>query len=322
MCWQCLPLRQILGMEPVKNILVALDTSELDISLLKYATFITDHSSAERILFVNFVKNLNLPEEVKKEFPQLENNAIKEREQEILGSVEKYFLPKKKVEVSHEIKKGQPSTLLKIAGKFDADLIIVGQKKSLPGASMTTMRLARRAICNLLIIPETETVVEPKAERILVPIDFSSYSKLALEQTIDVATKTGSVKEIVCQNVYNVPAGYHYTGKSFGEFAEIMKKNAQADFKKFIGNIDTKGYAIQEKYSLDTNDNLASDIYDYADKIHPDVIVIGAKGRTAAAALFLGSLAEKMVHDQMHYPLLVVRYKGKSAGLIETLQEL
>ncbi len=309
-------------MEPVKNILVGLDTSELDITLIKYAAFVTDNSSAERVHFVNLVKNLNVPDDVRKEFPHLIENALKEREQQIVTSVEKYFHTKKKVEVTHEVRKGQPPELLKMAEKFDADLIIVGQKKSLPGTAVTTMRLARRAICNLLIVPETDANVEPKAEKVLVPVDFSSYSKLALEQTIDLAGKTSTVKEIICQNVYNVPAGYHYTGKSFEEFAEIMKKNARSDFKKFISQIDTGGYKIKEVYSLDTNDNLASDIYDYANKIHPDVIVIGAKGRTAAAALFLGSLAEKMVNDKMNHPLLVVRFKGKSAGLIETLKEL
>ena len=58
-----------------------------------------------------------------------------------------------------------------------------------------------------------------------------------------------------------------------------------------------RGIKISEVYSQDVNDNLASDIYDLADQIHPDFIIIGAKGRTAAAALFLGSLAEKMVND-------------------------
>ena len=46
------------------------------------------------------------------------------------------------------------------------------------------------------------------------------------------------------------------------------------------------------------------------------------KGRTAAAALFLGSLAEKMVNDKMNHPLLVIRFKGRNAGLLETLREI
>ena len=309
-------------MEPFKNILVGLDTSSLDTSLVKYAAFLADHSSTEKVMFVNLVRNLNIPSEVKKEFPKMEENAIAERLELVKKTVAENFKPEKNVDVSYTVEKGQPPRMLELAGKFNADVIIVGQKKTLPGQAGTTMRLARRAVCNLLIVPEMEEDVVPKAEMLMVPVDFSSYSKQALEQAIDFATKTPTVKKIVCQNVYNVPAGYHYTGKSFEEFGEVMKKNAQENFKKFIKKIDTKGYTIEEAYSLDVNDNLASDIYDLADEIHPDIIFIGAKGRTAAAALFLGSLAEKMVNDQMNYPLLITRYKGKSAGLIETFREL
>ncbi|MEM9389670.1 MAG: universal stress protein [Bacteroidota bacterium] len=309
-------------MEPFKNILVGLDTSALDVSLVKYAAFLSDHSSAEKVKFVNLVRNLSIPSDVRKEFPHMEENAILERKQDIEKTVAENFKPEKDVDISFTVEKGQPPRMLELADKFDADVIIVGQKKTLPGQAGTTMRLARRAICNLLIVPEMQKEITPEAEKLMVPVDFSSYSKLALQQAIDFAMKTRTVKTIVCQNVYSVPAGYHYTGKSFEEFGEVMKKNAQENFKKFIKKIDTKGYKIEEYYSLDINDNLASDIYDLADEIHPDFIFIGAKGRTAAAALFLGSLAEKMVNDKMNHPLLITRYKGKSAGLIETFREL
>ncbi|MEO1096781.1 MAG: universal stress protein [Bacteroidota bacterium] len=309
-------------MEPFKNILVGLDTSALDASLVRYAAFLSDHSSAEKVNFVNLVRNLSIPSDVRKEFPHMEENAILERKQDIEKTVAENFKPEKNVDISFTVEKGQPPRMLELADKFDADVIIVGQKKTLPGQAGTTMRLARRAICNLLIVPEIQKEVTPEAEKLMVPVDFSSYSKLALEQAIDFATKTPTVKTIVCQNVYSVPAGYHYTGKSFEEFGEVMKKNAKENFKKFINEINTKDYKIEESYSLDVNDNLASDIYDLADEIHPDFIFIGAKGRTAAAALFLGSLAEKMVNDKMNHPLLITRYKGKSAGLIETFREL
>lgn len=305
-------------MEPFKNILVGLDTSALDETLIKYASFIVDHTSAEKVEFVNIVRNLNLPSDVKKEFPELVENALKERKEKLKASIDTHFKPEKKVKLIISAKKGQAGDLLKIAEKSSTDLIIVGQKKTLDGNGITTMRLARRASCNLLIVPENVT---PKADKMLVPIDFSSYSKLALDQTIDFSVRIGGYTEIICQNVYNVPAGYHYTGKTFEEFSEIMKKNAQQDFAKFMKKIDKRGIKISEVYSQDVNDNLASDIYDLADEIHPDFIIIGAKGRTAAAALFLGSLAEKMVNDKMNHPLLVVRYKGKNAGLLETFRE-
>jgi nucleotide-binding universal stress UspA family protein len=52
------------------------------------------------------------------------------------------------------------------------------------------------------------------------------------------------------------------------------------------------------------------------------VIIIGAKGRTAAAALFLGSFAEKMIQAELKYPLLVARPKGKIAGLMDLIKGL
>lgn len=306
-------------MEPFKNLLVGLDTSELDATLVKYASFLVDHTSAEKVTFVNIIRNLNIPKEVKKEFPNIIENAINERKSKIKEVVRANFQPKKKVKVTYLVKKGQAPMLLEISEKAKSDLIIVGQKKTLPGTGGTTVRLARRASCNLLIVPEN---AQPKVDKFLVPIDFSNYSKLALEQTIDFAVRTGGKGEIICQNVYNVPTGYHYTGKTFEEFAEIMKKNAKEAFDKFIKKINPRGIKITDVYSLDTNDNLASDIYDLAAEVKPDFIIIGAKGRTAAAALFLGSLAEKMVHDKMKDPLLIVRFKGKNAGLFETLREI
>lgn len=305
-------------MEPFKNILVGLDTSALDETLIKYASYIVDHTSAERVEFVNIVRHLNIPTDVRKEFPELVETALKDRKAKLKESIDRLFRPVKKIKLIINVKKGHAEDLLNIANKSNTDLIIVGQKKFLDGTGVTTLRLARRASCNLLILPEN---VEPKAKKLLVPIDFSNYAKLALEQTIDFAVKNNGIPEIICQNVYVVPAGYHYTGKSFEEFAEIMKKNAKNDFEKFMKKIDTRGIKISEVYSLDTNDNLASDIYDLAEEIDPDFIIIGAKGRTATAALFLGSLAEKMVNEKMHHPLLVVRFKGKNAGLLETLRE-
>jgi len=306
-------------MEPFKEILVGLDTSDLDKSLIEYAAFIADNSSAERVTFINMIRNLNIPSEVRKEFPKLAESAIKDRKIAIKNQVDQYFKPNKEVKTTIQIKQGQVPKVLEEAKKSKTDLIIIGQKKTLGGTGLLALRLARRAECNLLIVPENTS---PKSDKFLVPIDFSSYAKLALEQSIDFVVKSGKDTEIVCQNVYTVPAGYHYTGKTYKEFASIMEKNAKQNFKKFMKRIDTKGIKITDVYSLDTNDDLASDIYDLSDEIDPDFIIIGAKGRSAAAALFLGSLAEKMVNEKMNHPLLVVRFKGRSAGVFETLREI
>lgn len=305
-------------MEPIKKIFVSLDMSEMDALLVRFASFIANSTSAEHVYFANVVRNFNIPADVKKEFPDLEKNAIQERVDKINEVVKKHFKCDKDIKVECLASPGQTGVVLNLANKYDADLFIVGQKKVLPGTGVLAQRLARRASCNLFIIPEGS---EPGVKKILVPMDFSKYSKLAIDQAIEIARRNGPDVEIVCQNVYSVPAGYHYTGKTFDEFAEVMRKHAEDDYKKFIKKVNTHGVKISTVYSIDNNDNLASDIYDLADKIKPDAIIIGAKGRTATAAIFLGSLAEKLVNSKMSHPLLVVRPKGKNAGLIETLKE-
>ncbi|MEO1052203.1 MAG: universal stress protein [Bacteroidota bacterium] len=307
-------------MEPIKKVLVGVDASTTDTTVIEFAQFVVDSSSAEQIIFVNIVKNLNIPEEVVKEFPDMVDNAIKDREQQIKKAVEKDFNPKREVETSFIIESGQSTkAVLNIANKENIDLIVIGKKISSPGSGVLAQRLARRSSCNLLIVPEG---TKPKAGKVLIPVDYSFHSKIALEQAIDMAVKYSPDMQIICQNVYNVPTGYHYSGKSYKEFAAIMKKNSERDFKRFIKNIDTRNINVVPRYSLDTNEDITTDIYDAAKDEKADIIVIGAKGLTATTAIFLGSWAEKIVNINHEYPLLVVRKKGQNAGFIDYIKSI
>ncbi len=306
-------------LHPIKHVLVGLDMSEMDDTLIKFAGFIARRGTVEKVQFLNMIREQQVPADVKKEFPDLLNHAIRERKDKIKAKVAEFFDGPGEVKKEYVVRSGSVATLLELAIKGETDLIIIGQKQDIPGTGVLAQRLARRASCNLLIIPEG---AKPEVSRILVPIDFSKYSKLALETVADLARKRDRDVEIYVQNVYSVPAGYHYTGKSYEDFAEIMRRNAEKDLDKFLARIDTHGIEMNKVFSLDVNDNLASDIYDLANDIKPDGIVIGAKGRSAAASLLLGSMAEKLVGSRMEFPLLIVRPKGETAGLLETIRDI
>ena len=197
-------------------------------------------------------------------------------------------------------------------------MIIVGRKIHLPGTGVVSLRLARRASCSLLIVPENS---QPKVQKILVPSDFSDYSKDALEEAIMIAEKHGNV-EIVCQNVFSIPSGYHFTGKSYEEFTQIMQMHAEIAYKKFIRKINTKGIKITPVYTKDEDDDPVQEIVNKALEINADGIIIGAKGRTAATALFIGSMAERLIQFNDSLPLLVTRPKGKNAGILDYILEI
>lgn len=306
-------------MYPLNKILVALDGSELDSVIIKFASFITKASDTHTIYFVNVIRYLNIPSEVQEEFPGIIENALEERKKKIEESVAKELadMDVKKVCI---VENGQPARkILAMNEKYDIDLVIVGRKNQLKGSGVLSHRLARRAVCSLLIVPEGAL---PEPSKILVPIDFSHYSQNALEQAITIAKRVGHETEIICQNVYNVPVGYHYTGKSYEEFRQIMKKNAEGDFKKFIKLIDLQGLEVTECYSLDEDDDPVADIYEKATRVKASLVVIGAKGRTTSTALFIGSLAERLIQINDTIPMVVVRPKGKAAGWLEVIKDI
>lgn len=303
------------------KILVGLDNTDIDVDLINAVSKICELSGSRSVHFVNVIRDFNLPEELLKEFPQLLDNAIEERKEALEKKVNESFrYDEVSVSVSVIVKQGQVTKyLLKYAAQERVDLIVLGRKNEKKNGGVLVSRIARRAGCSLLIVPKGS---EFKLNKILVPTDFSDYSKKAMEKAITLSKKAKEGSTIVVQNVYQVPVGYHYTGKSYKEFADIMKDHAAKDYAQFISTMPVKGVNIEQMYSLDKDDDIIRNIYKTAKKIKASLIVIGAKGRTAATAPFIGSKAEKLIHVDSDLPTLVVRPKGKNAGFLEYIKEL
>lgn len=304
-------------MENYQKILVCLDQTARDISLIKAVSKICELSPRE-VTFINVLRDFNLPKEMKKEFPKFIDKALKERKKEIRESIKEHF-SWPNVDVNIEILQGQlTKAILKFAKHNDIDLIISGRKNK-ESMGLVRSRLARRANCSFLMVPEGSSF---DLERILVPIDFSEYSRIALLNAINLAKFVPHEVEIYAQNIYQVPTGYHYAGKTFEEFAVIMRENAMKDFQSFIRTVDTDGKEIKPIYSHDDNEDFVSDVRDEAENIGASLIIVGAKGQTSASALLIGSKAERLVNMDTKSSMLVVRNKGEKSGFKEFLQEL
>ncbi len=302
------------------KILVGLDLSDHDKDLMEAASKISNLSGSKEVYFINVIRDFSIPDKLKKEFPDLIDRAIDERRQSIEEKVKKYFkYEEAQIVVKVLIEQGPVTkSFMKLIHQYRIDLIVLGKKNEKDAGGILVNRIARRAGCSLLILPKTPLSLKT----IHVPTDFSNYSKSALEKASTLARRAKEPSKLIIQHVYQVPVGYHYTGKSFKEFALIMKENAKTEFKRFISKVKSDGLDIEEMYTIDKNDDVINAIYSTAKKIKADLIIIGAKGKTAAAAMFIGSKAEKLVNLNTDIPVLVVRPKGKVAGFIESLQEI
>lgn len=299
---------------PLKKIIVCLDHSDMDKGLIENACTIGKTAGATEIIFLNVIKDFNLPDSVLKEFPDLLDKALDERKDEIDELIGQHF----KCDVSTKVivrQGGETKEILRAANDLKSDLIVLGRKKL--SDSVLSTRVARRSPCNLLLIPDG---VKLKFDKIFIPVDFSDYSSLSLRRIMHLTKNLQS--KVYLQNVYQVPSSYRYSGKTYEEFAEIMKGHASKDLELLIKNVDQTSQELIPVYSIDKDGKIIDLALEEATKKKVDLIVMGAKGRTTTSALFIGSKAERMIRINEKIPLMVIRKKGAVAGILETLKDL
>lgn len=153
-------------------------------------------------------------------------------------------------------------------------------------------------------------------KRILVAVDASDTSGLALETALGLAAEAKAALRIVhAVDVSNVNLGAEYL--DYPQVSESLVKNghdilatAQAKAAAAGCEADT-GLVVIDSLGQRLPEAIASD----ADAWAADLIVIGTHGRRGLSRLFLGSIAEGVVRVASQ-PVLLVKEKDrdKDAG--------
>lgn len=290
-----------------KRLMIGLDMSYMDEILLKYAQNLVDVLKPEAIYFLNIQPNLDLDDDIKELLGgdnQPSDEVVKENMKQ---TVAKFFKNNSNASIDYKVVEGNPSQeILRWTKIKEIDLLIMGRKELKGGSGITPQQVSAKVMSSVLIIPEG--IERYNLNKILVPIDFSDYSMLALEETLYLKSLKKDI-EIKCHHVYNLPLGYEKTGKTADEFSEIMKTNAEKKFKKMQSKIDGAA-SIECTFELSDDKSIGKQIKEAADKESADLIVMGAKGRTLATQIFLGSATEKLIKFQSNSALLVVKDKS------------
>jgi nucleotide-binding universal stress UspA family protein len=140
--------------------------------------------------------------------------------------------------------------------------------------------------------------------RILCPVDFSDYSRRALDHAIAIARWYKST--VTALHVFS-PAPVAAYGPGPVVFAPIVLTAADhdqllADTRAFIEAEAAPGVAID---AVVREGNTAAEIVDEATTMRADLLVIGTHGRSGFERLVLGSVAEKVLR-KARCPVLTV----------------
>ncbi|MGA2675182.1 MAG: universal stress protein [Terracidiphilus sp.] len=144
--------------------------------------------------------------------------------------------------------------------------------------------------------------------KILLPIDFSPSSHLALEEAT-----------VLAQHFHAEVYLVHVVQE--GCALDEAKKEAEDYFAVSVAGLNAKG--IKTSSSVEVENDIAGAILDVIEREHIDLIVVSTHGTTGWHPLVFGSIAEKLV-KLVHIPLLLVRTekpessaKVKSGRLME-----
>lgn len=139
-------------------------------------------------------------------------------------------------------------------------------------------------------------------KRILIATDGSEYSKQAVKEGLNIAKGLGATVVAVYVIDTSVYASIPPDALVF-DIASVLRKDAKAALDYVVRQGKKIGVKVETKI---LEGPPSKEIVDLAKPT--DLIVMGTKGRTGLARIFLGSVAENVVHHAP-CPVLVVRLK-------------
>jgi nucleotide-binding universal stress UspA family protein len=148
--------------------------------------------------------------------------------------------------------------------------------------------------------------------RILVPIDYSENSKVALAYGAELATSFGASLDIV--HVWDRPTYVtdavmvQRPGEAHKPIGELIRENAQKDMNEFMASVTLPSGVPTQTRLL--SGEPASTLVTELKKGEHDLVVLSTHGRTGFAHLLLGSIAEKLVRLSP-VPVLTVPLAGR-----------
>lgn len=301
-----------------QRMLVALDLSQMDVYLLKYASMAAKIFDIDTVYFVHVATSLELPEEIQQKYSDVFGPVDEAIEHEIQKEVDEHFVLPPNCESKVVVSTGKiTDEILKLAKVKVIDIAILGRKAELSGTGLNSKKIAKSISSSVIFVTENPPM---EWERVMISIDYSDHSKMAFEIGVAIQKKCGS--KLLSNHVYKVPTGYYKSGKTYEEFADIMLENTKKECERFFKKLDLEGVDYEHTYALDDDPHPADKIYRTGSEKDVDLIMIGSKGRSGPASVLIGSVAEKLVEEGNDIPIMIVKMGKENMSFLDALFRL
>lgn len=135
---------------------------------------------------------------------------------------------------------------------------------------------------------------------VLAAADASEQSDRAVEVARDLALVSGGTVHL-----FHVLERQVIVGKSGGAFEMETADDVETLLERELATLRASGAKVQPHVRRGRHDEVAQSILELADELSADVVVMGTRGKSAFAALVVGSNAYKVLHSSQRPVLLV-----------------
>lgn len=289
------------------HILVPTDFSESALLALEHGIYLANKFEGE----LHLLHVAELPTITIHDFPsdlfELARKGGMEQMGELLEEQEVELPPVKRVVMSGTPSEPAADVIIDYARDNDIDFIVMGThgrrgvRRLLLGS--VTEEVIRRSPCPVLTMrTHKEAWSLPRADRILVPVDFGSSTR----QVIGVASRIAEHYDAAITLAHVVDLEYYpYYGFGSDPFPDIKKDMIEASEKKLAelaAELQAAGIIATWKT---VKGHPATALRDLAKEDDVDLVVIGSHGRTGFDRVMVGSVSEKVLRS-VHCPVMIV----------------
>lgn len=288
----------VANMNKSLRIMIALDLSKMDKILIQYVNYLTSIWKVAHIDFIHNIKQTelhNIYEEIADE-----NIVIDEViERELQREIKKHYTGSANYDILVAADTYTESIFSYMAKKNKSDIVIVGKKSKMKGTGGMAQKLVRMLTCDMLLVPEN---VKNQLKNILLPTDFTANSVKAFRCARTIQKQNNS--KLYTLHVYNIPSVYF----PFIDREKAMDKteaHLEAKYLAFCkrNNIEDVPFTLINHDDL----SVVEAIVRHSKKEKMDMIVVSARGGNKITSLFIGSITNELVLEDIPIPILVVK---------------
>jgi len=285
-------------MDPFQSIIVGVDYSDCSRNALKEASRLAAWHQAKLICLHVFEEEImnDFNDHYEFDRDQILNDASDHLERHVAGIVgDQHF--ETKVVIGYPFKE-----ILDEVANRNADLLVLGSRGHRQTDSRKTgvfaAKCIRKAPVEVLLVRQQQ---DGPFHTIVACVDFSETSEIAVARAIEIAKQDGASLELL--HAFATP--FMPDGSSLGPsvfmtpldtapMIEAATKQLQEWADRLAGDsADKLDIKITVKEGISTGNVLIN----HLDETQADLAVLGTRGRTGLRTLFLGTTAERLIHE-------------------------